>query len=445
MPARRSPARRGPGVLPPRGGWRPVPGLPGPDAVRGGGRRRGRRVPARTRSCRRSRATRAERDRIGREIWSRPLGDTGLPLRAAHAAQSLGFLRPVRRQPGRLACAPQAPGCGCAQPTRRCCSPRAAGCGCARRTARSRSAGRASRPSRRDRRLSAASAVRAAGSDCGQPAVFTIEAAAYVEVVPQLALVLRRPGPARPRATRMCPSQASCAARSTGNGACRIRSRGWPRLSLYVRGPPQYWIRNSVSRSSAGPEVLLRVHRPQQRVLGDALVEAVHQAPEGLLAADLLVEGLLLKRAARNLFHASMVSDAAAEDSRFRTVRPGHGLRTRHVVRGTHSGAWAPRQWNGRPAAAGLAARAALVRRDRRRAAASPRPGLAGGLRGGAAPSLRAVLLRRRQPGRLRAAVGRGPRPAAPRSAGCAARTRTRRSPPGCGTASWSPPAASRR
>lgn len=41
------------------------------------------------------RRTRAERDRIGREIWSRTLGETDLPLRAVHAAQSLGFLRPV--------------------------------------------------------------------------------------------------------------------------------------------------------------------------------------------------------------------------------------------------------------------------------------------------------------------------------------------------------------
>jgi hypothetical protein len=40
--------------------------------------------------------TRAHLDRIGREIWSRPLGDTHLPVRAAHAAQALGFLRPVR-------------------------------------------------------------------------------------------------------------------------------------------------------------------------------------------------------------------------------------------------------------------------------------------------------------------------------------------------------------
>ena len=39
------------------------------------------------------RRTRAELDRIGREIWSRTVGDTHLPVRAAHAAQSLGFLR----------------------------------------------------------------------------------------------------------------------------------------------------------------------------------------------------------------------------------------------------------------------------------------------------------------------------------------------------------------
>ena len=41
------------------------------------------------------RRTRAELDRIGREIWSRTVGDTELPLRAVHAAQSLGFLRPA--------------------------------------------------------------------------------------------------------------------------------------------------------------------------------------------------------------------------------------------------------------------------------------------------------------------------------------------------------------
>jgi hypothetical protein len=36
--------------------------------------------------------TRGELDRIGREIWSRTVGRTRLPVRAVHAAQSLGFL-----------------------------------------------------------------------------------------------------------------------------------------------------------------------------------------------------------------------------------------------------------------------------------------------------------------------------------------------------------------
>ncbi|MEW2548231.1 hypothetical protein AB0910_21095 [Streptomyces sp. NPDC047002] len=82
------------GVLPPRGGWRPVPGLPGvaqmARAVAGAVaefRRRDEELPA-------DRRTRGERDRIGHEIWSRTLGDTGLPLRAVHAARSVGFLRP---------------------------------------------------------------------------------------------------------------------------------------------------------------------------------------------------------------------------------------------------------------------------------------------------------------------------------------------------------------
>lgn len=84
------------GVLPPRGGWQQVPGLPSPQAL-------GRTVAlavaefrARDEALPAERRTRAERDRIGREIWSRTLGDTHLPLRAAHAAQSLGFLRPAR-------------------------------------------------------------------------------------------------------------------------------------------------------------------------------------------------------------------------------------------------------------------------------------------------------------------------------------------------------------
>ncbi|MFE6283409.1 hypothetical protein [Streptomyces sp. NPDC057877] len=81
------------GVLPPRGGWREVAGLPGVDALRamvGAGVAEFR---ARTRELAEERRTRAELDRIGREIWSRTVAETGLPVRVVHAAQSLGFLR----------------------------------------------------------------------------------------------------------------------------------------------------------------------------------------------------------------------------------------------------------------------------------------------------------------------------------------------------------------
>ncbi|MGW7450709.1 hypothetical protein [Streptomyces sp. NPDC054787] len=100
------------GVLPPRGGWRQLPGLPGPEAM-------GRAVAAaiaefraRDEALPPQHRTRSERDRIGREIWSRCLGDTELPLRAVHAAHSLGFLRPVRATvaaPGSAAPASAAP------------------------------------------------------------------------------------------------------------------------------------------------------------------------------------------------------------------------------------------------------------------------------------------------------------------------------------------------
>ena len=81
------------GLLPPRGGWQPVPGLPEPERLRGlvaasvaEFRSRSEQLPPEQR-------TRTELDRIGREIWSRTVADTGLPVRAVHAAQSLGFLR----------------------------------------------------------------------------------------------------------------------------------------------------------------------------------------------------------------------------------------------------------------------------------------------------------------------------------------------------------------
>lgn len=84
------------GVLPPRGGWRQLPGLPGPEEMRAAVAGAVAEFRARDEALPAQHRTRSERDRIGREIWSRMLGDTELPLRAVHAAQSLGFLRPVR-------------------------------------------------------------------------------------------------------------------------------------------------------------------------------------------------------------------------------------------------------------------------------------------------------------------------------------------------------------
>ncbi|MFE2041308.1 hypothetical protein ACFXAZ_10320 [Streptomyces sp. NPDC059477] len=89
------------GVLPPRGGWRPEPGLPGPEALRALVRAAVTEFKARTQELAPERRVRAELDGIGREIWSRTVGDTNLPVRAVHAAQSLGFLRPGA--PGDLA------------------------------------------------------------------------------------------------------------------------------------------------------------------------------------------------------------------------------------------------------------------------------------------------------------------------------------------------------
>ncbi|MEV4742051.1 hypothetical protein [Streptomyces sp. NPDC049555] len=86
------------GVLPPRGGWQRVEGLPGEQAVRAAVAAAVAEFRARDEALPEQHRTRAERDRIGREIWSRTLGETGLPLRAVHAAQALGFLRPARVQ-----------------------------------------------------------------------------------------------------------------------------------------------------------------------------------------------------------------------------------------------------------------------------------------------------------------------------------------------------------
>ncbi|MFJ9621744.1 hypothetical protein [Streptomyces sp. NPDC101181] len=81
------------GVLPPRGPWREQAGLPRPDVLRTALDAAVAEFRARDDALPEELRTRAERDRIGREIWSRPVGATDLPLRAVHAAQSLGFLR----------------------------------------------------------------------------------------------------------------------------------------------------------------------------------------------------------------------------------------------------------------------------------------------------------------------------------------------------------------
>ncbi|MFF0849701.1 hypothetical protein ACWDU8_15665 [Streptomyces sp. NPDC003388] len=82
------------GLLPPRGGWRPEPGLPLPDALRRTVAEAVAEFRSRTEELPPERRTRAELDRIGRDIWSREVGGSRLPVRAVHAAQSLGFLRP---------------------------------------------------------------------------------------------------------------------------------------------------------------------------------------------------------------------------------------------------------------------------------------------------------------------------------------------------------------
>ncbi|GAA3884277.1 hypothetical protein GCM10023084_41460 [Streptomyces lacrimifluminis] len=84
------------GVLPPRGGWRPEAGLPEPEALRAMVAAAVAEFRSRTQELAPELRTRAELDRIGREIWTRTVGDTHLPVRAVHAAQSLGFLRPAQ-------------------------------------------------------------------------------------------------------------------------------------------------------------------------------------------------------------------------------------------------------------------------------------------------------------------------------------------------------------
>ena len=86
------------GLLPPRGGWQRLEGLPDTPALRGAVAAAVSEFRERTEQVPEERRTRAELDVIGRDIWSRTLGGSELPLRAVHAAHALGFLRPVRAE-----------------------------------------------------------------------------------------------------------------------------------------------------------------------------------------------------------------------------------------------------------------------------------------------------------------------------------------------------------
>ncbi|MCG7205732.1 hypothetical protein [Streptomyces arenae] len=96
------------GVLPPRSGWRPEPGLPAPQDLRATVAAAVGEFRSRTAELAPDGRTRGALDRIGRDIWSRTVGTTGLPVRAVHAAQSLGFLRPAGAT-GRAAVSPADP------------------------------------------------------------------------------------------------------------------------------------------------------------------------------------------------------------------------------------------------------------------------------------------------------------------------------------------------
>lgn len=86
------------GLLPPRGGWEPVAGLPSPEELRVAVVAGVEEFKSRVEALPEEKRTRAEVDRIGGDIWSRPLGETPLPLRAAHAARVFGLL-PGTRDP----------------------------------------------------------------------------------------------------------------------------------------------------------------------------------------------------------------------------------------------------------------------------------------------------------------------------------------------------------
>jgi hypothetical protein len=80
------------GLLPPRGGWRPVGEL-GSGLVREAASAVVAEFRARSEAMPADERTRKTLDALADELWDRPLPGTRLPLRAVHAAQALGFLR----------------------------------------------------------------------------------------------------------------------------------------------------------------------------------------------------------------------------------------------------------------------------------------------------------------------------------------------------------------
>lgn len=79
------------GMLPPRGGWEAFGEVP-VDAVRAVAAAAVGEFRERAEKSGQQARTREQLDALAEEIWSRPLGRTELPLRAAHAAHALGFL-----------------------------------------------------------------------------------------------------------------------------------------------------------------------------------------------------------------------------------------------------------------------------------------------------------------------------------------------------------------
>jgi hypothetical protein len=86
------------GLLPPRGGWQRVAEF-APEDVRAAAQRLVGEFRSRTEVLVPERRTRAELDALAEEVWSRPVGDTVLPMRAVHAAHALGFLRGSGAEP----------------------------------------------------------------------------------------------------------------------------------------------------------------------------------------------------------------------------------------------------------------------------------------------------------------------------------------------------------